>query len=54
MGIFDALFCGVDQGGKLRRLQRLKAPSFADLLLAMPASREDFERLEGPMRDPGF
>jgi antitoxin Phd len=39
---------------RLRRLQRLKAPSFADLLLAMPTGGEDFERLEGRMRDPGF
>jgi len=39
---------------RLRRLQRLKAPSFADLLLAMPTGGEDFERLEGQMREPGF
>jgi antitoxin Phd len=39
---------------RLRRLQRLKAPSFADLLLAMPTGGEDFEHLEGRMRDPGF
>jgi antitoxin Phd len=39
---------------RLRRLQRLKAPSFADLLLAMPTGGEDFERLEGHMREPGF
>jgi len=43
-----------DEYARLRRLQRLKAPSFADMLLAMPAGREDFERLEGRMRDPGF
>jgi antitoxin Phd len=39
---------------RLRRLQRLKAPSFADLLLAMPTGGEDIEGLEGRMRDPGF
>lgn len=39
---------------RLRRLQRLKAPSFADLLLAMPTGGADFERLEGRMREPGF
>jgi hypothetical protein len=30
------------------------APSFAELLLAMPTDGEEFERLEGRMRDPGF
>lgn len=39
---------------RLRKLQRLKAPSFAELLLAMPADDEEFERLEGRMREPGF
>jgi antitoxin Phd len=44
----------VEEYERLRRLQRLKAPSFADMLLAMPTGGEDFERLEGPMRYPGF
>jgi prevent-host-death family protein len=44
----------VDEYERLRRLQRLKAPSFADLLLAMPTGGKDLERLEGPMREPGF
>ena len=43
-----------DEYERLRKLQHLKAPSFAELLLAMPSGGEDFERLEGRMRDPGF
>ena len=43
-----------DEYERLRMLQHLKAPSFAELLLAMPTGGEDFERLEGRMRDPGF
>jgi antitoxin Phd len=39
---------------RLRRLERVKAPSFAELLLAMPSDGEQFDRIEGPMRDPGF
>lgn len=35
---------------RLRLLERLKAPSFADLLLAMPSDGKAFERLEGAMR----
>jgi antitoxin Phd len=43
-----------DEYERLRTLQHLKAPSFAEMLLAMPTGGEDFERLEGRMRDPGF
>jgi antitoxin Phd len=43
-----------DEYERLRKLQHLKAPSFAEMLLAMPTGGEDFERLEGRMRDPGF
>jgi prevent-host-death family protein len=43
-----------DEYERLRKLQSLKAPSFAELLLAMPTGGEDFERLEGSLRDPGF
>jgi antitoxin Phd len=43
-----------DEYERLRKLQHLKAPSFAEMLLAMPSGGEDFERLEGRMRDPGF
>ena len=43
-----------DEYERLRKLQHLKAPSFADLLLAMPTDGEEFERLAGRMREPGF
>ena len=43
-----------DEYERLRKLQHLKAPSFAELLLAMPQDGEEFERLEGRMRDPAF
>jgi prevent-host-death family protein len=39
----------VDEYQRLRKLQRLKAPSFAELLLAMPTDGEEFERLDGYM-----
>jgi antitoxin Phd len=35
---------------RLKRLERLKAPSFADLLLAMPSDGKQFDRLEGGTR----
>jgi antitoxin Phd len=44
----------VEEYEKLRELQRLKSPSFAELLLAMPSDGGEFERLEGGMRDPGL
>ena len=44
----------VDQYERLRMLQHFKAPSFAELLLAIPTDGEEFERLEGRMREPGF
>lgn len=37
---------------RLRQLERLKAPSFSELLLAMPSDGQAFDRLEGGMRDP--
>ena len=43
-----------DEYGRLRKLEHLKAPTFAELLLAMPTGGDEFERLEGRMRDPGF
>jgi antitoxin Phd len=43
-----------DEYERLRKLQHLNAPSFAEMLLAMPQGGEEFERLEGRMRDPGF
>lgn len=39
---------------RLCKLQHLKAPSFTELLLSMPTNGEEFERLEGRMRDSGF
>lgn len=38
----------------LRRFERLKAPSFADHLLAMPTDEGAFERLRGRLRKAGF
>jgi prevent-host-death family protein len=43
-----------DEYVRLRKLEHLKAPSFAELLLAMPTGDQEFERLEGRMREPGF
>jgi len=43
-----------DEYERLRKLQHLNAPSFAELLLAMPTDGEEFERMEGRMREPGF
>ena len=37
---------------RLRHLERLTAPSFADHLLAIPTDDDDFGRLEGRLRDP--
>lgn len=36
-----------DEYDRLRKLQQFKAPSFAEMLLAMPQGGDDFERLEG-------
>lgn len=36
---------------RLRQLERVKVPSFAELLLAMPTDGEEFERLEANLRD---
>jgi antitoxin Phd len=43
-----------DEYERLRKLEHLKAPTFAELLLAMPTGGVEIERLEGRMRDPGF
>jgi prevent-host-death family protein len=40
-----------DEYERLRQFERLKAPSFAAHLLAMPVDNEPFERLEGRLRD---
>jgi prevent-host-death family protein len=39
---------------RLRRLERAKAPSFADALLAIPQGGEEFSRLNARMRDVEF
>ncbi len=39
---------------RLRQLERLKAPTFADHLLAMPKDDGEFERLRARPRDTKF
>lgn len=39
---------------RLHKLQQLKAPSFADLLLAMPQGDVEFERMKATPRDVDF
>jgi antitoxin Phd len=43
-----------EEYARLRELQRLDAPSFAELLIAMPTGDVAFERLNGRMRDSDF
>jgi antitoxin Phd len=40
-----------DEFERLRRLQHLKAPSFADMLLAIPQGDVRFERIRAKPRD---
>lgn len=42
---------GVAEYDRLRRLERARAPSFADLLLAMPQDDGEFPRDQVRMRD---
>lgn len=42
---------GVAEYDRLRRLERVRAPSFADLLLAMPQDDNEFPRDKVRMRD---
>jgi prevent-host-death family protein len=44
----------VDEYERLRQLERLKAPSLADHLLAMPTDDGEFERLKGGLRETNF
>jgi prevent-host-death family protein len=44
----------VDEYERLRKLQQLKAPSFAEMLLAMPQGDVEFERLKATARDVEF
>lgn len=43
-----------DEYARLRHLERLKAPTFADHLLAMPTDNGAFERLDGRLRETGL
>jgi prevent-host-death family protein len=43
-----------DEYDRLRKLQQLKAPSFAEMLLAMPQGDIEFERLNATPRDVEF
>ena len=40
-----------DEYERLRQLERLKAPTFAEHLLAMPKDDREFERLPGRLRN---
>lgn len=44
----------VDEYERLRTLQRLKGPNFAEMLLAMPQGDIEFERFEVKLRDVRF
>ena len=44
----------VDEYESLRQLERLKPPSLADHLLAMPTDDGEFERLKGRLRETNF
>ena len=43
-----------DEYARLRHLERLKAPTFVDHLLAMPTDDGAFERLHGRLRETGI
>ena len=45
---------GVEEYERLRRLDRAEAPSFAELLLAMPQDGGEFPRLKARPRDVKF
>jgi antitoxin Phd len=45
---------GADEYERLRKLQYLQAPSFAEMLLAMPQGEVEFERLNTGLRDVEF
>ena len=44
----------VEEYERLRHLEKAKAPTFADLLLAIPQDDEEFERLSLPPRSAEF
>ncbi len=43
-----------DEYERLHKLEQLKAPSFAELLLAMPRGDVEFERIKAMPRDVDF
>ncbi len=43
-----------DEYERLHKLEQLKAPSFAELLLAMPRGDVEFERIKALPRDVDF
>jgi len=43
-----------DEYARLKRLEKLKAPSFIDMLLAMPTDDGEFERVHVKARDVDF
>jgi prevent-host-death family protein len=43
-----------DEYERLRKLPQLKAPSFAEMLLAMPQGDVEFERLKATLRTVEF
>jgi antitoxin Phd len=43
-----------DEYERLHKLQRLKAPSFAEMLLAMPRGDVEFARIKAKPRDIDF
>ncbi len=44
----------VEEYERLRHLQKARAPTFADLLLAIPQDGGEFERIRLPARPVGF
>ena len=49
-----AVILSAEQYERLRQCMKVKAPSFVELLLAMPRGGEDFERLPLRTRDVEF
>jgi prevent-host-death family protein len=43
-----------EEYARLQRLDRLRAPSFAEHVLAMPVDDGVFDRLDGRLRDSGL
>lgn len=49
-----AVVMSAEEYARLRKLEKLKAPSFVEHLLAMPQGGEDFERIPFEPRDVEF